>query len=463
MRVSKRFLAVSATALSGLLVMPAALAVPSDDDIASVEEEAESTRSDISALEVDLARSRADYDTANMRVSIAAEEYNTAQEDLEEAEEQEQEAQDELTEALVDLDEARSLVGGIAMSAYRNGGNFSQLSMFLEADGIASAVSTANTYSMLGTHADSAQQQLDAATVAADLAQTKAAEAVETKEKAADELHTAHAQTQLEAEAAEQELSEITAQQDELITELARLRGVSEEMERERQDHIEEQRQERENREARERAEEEAEREREQADEGSTPSPEPSPSPSSEPSESPSSTPSPRPSQTSSPSPSPSPTSTPSPTPTSTPSPSPTKTPKPKPPKPSKPSNPPSSSAGQKALSWAKTQIGKPYVWGSAGPNSYDCSGLTSAAFQQAGVSIPRNSAAQYNAGTKVALDNLKAGDLIFYSNNGGPSGIYHVGFYAGNGMRLHAPSPGKTVELVPMWYQNIMPYGVRV
>src|SRR5699024_5910626 len=182
------------------------------------------------------------------------------------------------------------------------------------------------------------------------------------------------------------------------------------------------------------------------------------PSPSSSPSSSPSATPtsSPSPSQTSSPSPTQ--TATPSPTPTSTPSPSPTAdAPKPKPkpkPKPDpKPKPPESSSAGATALAWAKTQIGKPYVWGSGGPNSYDCSGLTMAAFAQAGVNLPRSSGAQYNVGTKVSVNNMKPGDLFFYSNNGSPSGIYHVAIYAGNGMRLHAPSPGKTVELVPMWW----------
>jgi len=102
-------------------------------------------------------------------------------------------------------------------------------------------------------------------------------------------------------------------------------------------------------------------------------------------------------------------------------------------------------------------------VWGAAGPDSYDCSGLTMAAFKRAGVNLPRNSAAQYNVGTKVPVKEMQAGDLFFYSNNGSPSGIYHVAIYAGGGMRVHAPSPGKTVEHVPMYWTNVLPMAVRL
>jgi peptidoglycan DL-endopeptidase CwlO len=99
-------------------------------------------------------------------------------------------------------------------------------------------------------------------------------------------------------------------------------------------------------------------------------------------------------------------------------------------------------------------------VWGAAGPNGYDCSGLTMRAFQNAGVSIPRTSGAQYNVGTRVPTSQMRAGDLIFYAQGGR---IYHVAIYAGNGMRLHAPAPGKTVELVPMYWTNVLPYAVRL
>ncbi len=102
-------------------------------------------------------------------------------------------------------------------------------------------------------------------------------------------------------------------------------------------------------------------------------------------------------------------------------------------------------------------------MWGASGPNAYDCSGLTLSAYRQVGVNLPRNSAAQYLVGSKVALRNMAPGDLVFWSRNGTQSGIYHVALYAGNGMILHAPNPSKSVELVPMYYHNIMAYGVRL
>jgi len=476
----RRLLAIGATALAGILVAPAALAVPSEDEIDAVRGEAEDTRALVSEIEVDLARTSAEYDAAMERVQVAAEKYNSAQEALNEAEAEAKDAQDELTEALADLDEARALVAGIATSAYRNGGNFSQLSLFLESDGISEAISSANTYSILGTHADGAEQQLDAATLAADAAKERADEAVADQQTAVEALNSAHAQTTLEAEAAQEAMDATSAERDALLGRLADLRDTTVEMERERQDHLDEQRRERENRAAQaevERAEQQQESEQDSPASSSSPSSSPSSTPSSEssspaasPSSSPSATSTPSPSRTSSPSPSPSRTSSPSPTQTASPTPTPTRTPTPSPtteapkPKPDpKPKPPASSGAGAKALAWAKTQIGKPYVWGSAGPNSYDCSGLTMAAFRQAGVSLPRNSGAQYNVGTKVSVNNMKPGDLFFYSNNGSPSGIYHVAIYAGNGMRLHAPSPGKSVELVPMWWANVLPNAVRL
>lgn len=83
-------------------------------------------------------------------------------------------------------------------------------------------------------------------------------------------------------------------------------------------------------------------------------------------------------------------------------------------------------------------------------------------AYRNAGISIPRTSGSQYYAGDRVPIGQMKPGDLFFYSGNGSPSGIYHVAIYAGNGMRLHAPSPGKTVELVPMWWPDVLDYAVR-
>ncbi|WP_168207403.1 C40 family peptidase [Microlunatus elymi] len=114
-----------------------------------------------------------------------------------------------------------------------------------------------------------------------------------------------------------------------------------------------------------------------------------------------------------------------------------------------------SSSKGLKALAYAKKQLGDPYVYGANGPGSFDCSGLTQAAWRAAGVKLPHNTNAQYRAERKVSKSSLKKGDLVFFY-----SGRSHVGIYAGNGKVIHAPRPGQSVQYIKMKY---MPYNGAV
>lgn len=97
---------------------------------------------------------------------------------------------------------------------------------------------------------------------------------------------------------------------------------------------------------------------------------------------------------------------------------------------------------GVDALRAAATQLGKPYVWGAEGPSSYDCSGLTSWAFEKAGVTLPRSSSQQALVGKSVSWDDLRPGDLVFYY-----SPVSHVGIYAGNGTFIDAPQSGDVVK----------------
>jgi cell wall-associated NlpC family hydrolase len=109
------------------------------------------------------------------------------------------------------------------------------------------------------------------------------------------------------------------------------------------------------------------------------------------------------------------------------------------------------SGKGAKALAYAQAQLGEPYVRSGAGPDGWDCSGLTMKAWGSVGVSLPHSSGQQYNYGRSVAKADLKLGDLVFFYND-----ISHVGLYAGNGRVIHAPRPGKSVEYIKMSY---MPY----
>ncbi|HRO93981.1 C40 family peptidase [Citricoccus sp.] len=120
------------------------------------------------------------------------------------------------------------------------------------------------------------------------------------------------------------------------------------------------------------------------------------------------------------------------------------------------------------AVQWATAKAADPgvrYVWGGNGPTGYDCSGFTQNAFAQAGKKLPRNSKAQYVAARQyVSVNNLRVGDLVFWSNNGSASGIYHVAMYIGNGKIAHARNPQMGVAVTDVDYSpwNMMGTAAR-
>jgi cell wall-associated NlpC family hydrolase len=102
-------------------------------------------------------------------------------------------------------------------------------------------------------------------------------------------------------------------------------------------------------------------------------------------------------------------------------------------------------------VSIALQYVGVPYVWGGASPSGFDCSGLTQYAYEQIGISLPRNSRSQYLSGEHIPSDRvdlLTPGDLVFFGYDGDPSQVHHVGIYVGNGDYLHAPQTGETVKV---------------
>jgi len=119
-----------------------------------------------------------------------------------------------------------------------------------------------------------------------------------------------------------------------------------------------------------------------------------------------------------------------------------------------------SASQGDIAANWALTQLGKPYQWGAAGPDTYDCSGLTMQAWARAGVALLHYTGYQWAEGPHVPLDQLQRGDLLFYAtNNSDPATIHHVGIYIGNGMMVDAPYTGADVRIDSI-YQPGIPIG---
>ena len=107
-----------------------------------------------------------------------------------------------------------------------------------------------------------------------------------------------------------------------------------------------------------------------------------------------------------------------------------------------------SNASAQKAVDTALAQLGDPYVWAAAGPNAFDCSGLTQFAYKAAGIQLPHSSRMQSTMGTPVSRADLKPGDLIFFY-----SPVGHVGMYIGNGQMVHAPNSCSVVKIVNVDY----------
>ena len=107
------------------------------------------------------------------------------------------------------------------------------------------------------------------------------------------------------------------------------------------------------------------------------------------------------------------------------------------------------------AIAEARRQLGKPYEWGGSGPDTFDCSGLTSWAWRAGGERLSHSSRAQWSETSRVSIDNLQPGDLLFY---GDP--IHHVGIYIGDGQMIEAPETGKTVRIATIYRSDLVGAG---
>ena len=117
------------------------------------------------------------------------------------------------------------------------------------------------------------------------------------------------------------------------------------------------------------------------------------------------------------------------------------------------------------AIQFALGEVGKPYVWGATGPNTYDCSGLMLRAFQAAGIDLPRVSWQQFRSGGHVPIAQAQPGDLLFYATDpSDPATIHHVSMYIGEGQMVEAPYSGESVRVrpVPYEYHEMVPLATR-
>lgn len=117
-----------------------------------------------------------------------------------------------------------------------------------------------------------------------------------------------------------------------------------------------------------------------------------------------------------------------------------------------------SAAQGNAAADWALSQLGKPYVWGAAGPFSYDCSGLTMMAWAHAGVHLLHWTGYQWPSGPHIPLSRLRRGDLVFYATDtADPGTIHHVGIYIGNEEMVDAPYTGADVRIDSIYWPGLI------
>jgi cell wall-associated NlpC family hydrolase len=405
---------------------------PSRQDVDQARDAVEAKATDVESVRAALVVARSRLQDTQIAAAQAAEAFNGARYEARLAAKGARAAQRRTEVAAADLERQRSAYAAVMVSAYQQSPMLTALSAISQADGLASVMeSTAalhNAQDAIDDRYNAFHAAATLATVAEDHAEQALADAAAAKQQAKsarDHARSAAAQAEHETEA-------FAAERDRMIRELAELEDISVDLARERQDALEQA--------AAEAAAEAAAQEAAEAAAQDTPDPQPVPSPTEEPSQQPS----------------PSPTATPSPTanatPTPTPTPSPTPSPTPTPPPPTSPPPPPASGA-QAAIDFAKAQIGEPYRYGAAGPNSWDCSGLTMMAWKAGGKSLPHYSVAQYEQSTPITVGELQPGDLLFWGNSSKSSSIYHVALYVGGGEMIHAPRPGVPVQQVSMYY----------
>lgn len=456
-----------------------AAAFPSDRDLERARE-AERVAGDAAAdTERRLAALVVRTDELAETAARAAEVYNGARFALAEAEAAEREAADQARRAARVAEQAHTDLGRVAAATYRSGGQFASLGLVLEAAGTEHFLDGAAALRTVTRSQGVAYRRAADASAVAEHAAADAEKALAGREAAARAAERASADAAARVAAQESQLAAAEQEREALLAELAAARGTTVALEEERQAAVEAAAA----AERERRARRQAEREQEAAspdpaadrgddgggstDEptggatGSAPPDDRTSAPDAEPAPATTSPPTPRPASTTSapapvpprsPSPSASPTSS-SPAPVK---PSPTATGAPAPPA-------VNVSAAERAIAYARAQLGKPYQWGGAGPDTFDCSGLTMRAWQQGGKQLPHWSVAQAREVSRVSYADLRPGDLIFWSDDGQASGTYHVALYVGGGQMIHAPRPGKNVEVQSVFYWRTPSFYGRV
>ncbi|PWD50613.1 glycoside hydrolase [Serinibacter arcticus] len=471
-RAAAAALAAALVGLGGLLV-PAG-AAPTEAERAQAQSAVDSQAGRVAELEGDLAAANTALADAEVAAAVAGEDYLAAEVRAEEARTAKVAADEAVVTAQAEADTASDALAAVALASYRNGGGVvRQAQIFLGADEFADVLRRSAAMSVAtdaaGTSVHTAREAQNTADVAADRA-TTAQETLTTREDAAKE---ALAESERLQEDATAQRDATAAVMTSAVAELATLRNRSIEVERAYQEDLLAQQRAAEEKAAQDRLA--AASRSVAAPAAAAPAPAPTtsaPAPTTAPTQAPTQAPAPQPTQA----PAPQPTQAPAPQPTQAPAPQPTQAPAPAPapapsptPKPTPPPAPapappvivpPATSKGQEAVNAAMGKVGLAYKLGANGPSAYDCSSLVKYAYSTVGITLPRVSRDQWKATTRISQSELQPGDLIFWSNNGAASGIYHVAIYTGPGMKVHAAKPGVGIVHDKIYSTNLIGYG---
>ena len=392
----------------------------------------------VAAVEAQLMVSNARLDEVQKAADVANEQYNLARILLQQRTDAAKAAGERAAVAQKIADSASDKLGQFAATAYRQGGNLGQLEAFLSSKGPQDVLDRAAGIQLITDIRSRIMQDADASSVVAAVLRRQAAQAQAQQVAAAQAAESARASAQAQVDSAAAETANIQNQQSAMIAQLATLRSTSVALERARQDGLKAEAearaaaaakaaaqarsvaaaQARAGREAVQRqaaAAAEAQRLRQLAANQpvrSAQAPDPAPSPPSAPS-------------------------------------------------PVSDAPVPSRGGVSAVIAFARAQIGKPYQWGAAGPDTFDCSGLTLMAWAQAGVNLSHYTGYQWAETRRVPLSDLQPGDLVFFGDSGPTS--HHMGLYVGNDMMINAPNTGAFVRYDNIYsFSGLLPYGGR-
>ncbi|HEX6249106.1 MAG TPA: C40 family peptidase [Nocardioidaceae bacterium] len=440
-------------------VVPTALAdeadraFPSREQVAAAEERVAAKVRDVGAIQASLLLANQRLEQAAVEAEMASEAYNGTLWRLDQARQELATARSEAAAARRTAEEQRRAIGLLVATSYQQGADIAAVTAIMGADGPEGVLDQYATFQGLSEKLQADFDRFTAAEVVAQGFEERAERARRRAVSLAEEARTAKEAAAAAASSAQETAARTAEEKDRLIRELARAQNISVSLARQRQTALEEVARERAAERARAAAEEaarqEAARDRAAARRASRAAQRAEDARRAEERTAEER----RDDQDSRP-------QAPRPTPSSPPAPA---SPPPAPAPPPPPLPPGGSGGADRAIAFAKAQLGEPYVWGAAGPDAWDCSGLMLQAWAQSGVSLPHYSVAQYYAGRPISSSSLRPGDLVFWGTSSNPESIHHVAMYIGGGQIIHAPRTGRPVSIDSMYYWTPPNFFARV